>query len=77
MATLTAYKDDPSIWFWEISSNPELIKQVYYKGMSLTIFDQIHDEINKTIWQNSDSPELHKNLNEIWQKWIDKHKQYK
>lgn len=77
LATLTAYKDDPSIWFWEISSNPELIKQVYYKGMSLTIFDQIHDEIHKTIWLNSDSPELHKNLNKIWQKWIDKHKQYK
>lgn len=77
LATLTAYKDDPSIWFWEISSNPELIKQVYYKGMSLTIFDQIHDEINKTVWQNDDSPELHQKLKEIWQKWIDKHKQYK
>lgn len=75
LATLRAYTN--RMVFWEISANPELIKQVYYKGMSLTIFNQINDEINKTVSQNDDSPELHQKLKEIWQKWIDKHKQYK
>ena len=53
-------------------ADPELIKQVYYKGMSLWVYYEILLEINA---DESDTPD--KTYYEVWQKWIEKHKKYK
>ena len=58
-------------------ADPELIKQVYYKGMPLWVYYEIIREIDEREEAETGHAESAKIRNEVWQKWIEKHKKYK
>lgn len=63
----------------KLFADPKLIKEVYYKGMPLKIYDEIEEEISKIEYTDNHLSIYEKlyEIDQIWQKWIDKHKQYK
>lgn len=63
--------------YGKLFADPELIKQVYYKGMPLWIYGEIEREYHEREAKENGHADSTKIRNEVWQKWIEKHRKYK